>query len=129
MISSGVQKIRAAIALLRTHGENDAADGLLEVVEPKVLGVVKFAVSSGYACRHAYVTSGNGVASAGSKVVCNACGIVLGTFLPATDGQALFISSEPEEEAGPRCGDWNEDPSTPGLCYCGRPKEHTCHKG
>lgn len=39
----------------------------------------------------------------------------------------IRISIEPEDD-GPRCGDYSEDPSTPGLCYCGRPKGHACHK-
>ena len=47
MTPSNIQKIRTAVALLRTHGENAAADGLLDVVEPGVLGIVKEAVTTG----------------------------------------------------------------------------------
>lgn len=103
MTPSDVQKIRIAIAVLRGYAENEAAEGLLDVVEPIIAREAqsappkRFEIPKGYGglCPHIRVTSRSGVAVAGAEAVCACCGIIVGTFRPAEDGETLFVSTEP----------------------------------
>ena len=78
MTPSSLQKLRTAVALLRTHGENDAADGLLDVMEGEVAG-------RSVPCRHPVLFNSplhGAELGPGDVTFCGQCGATVGAGQP-----------------------------------------------